>query len=306
MLDNRNGLKQRSLFDKTQKSLFNCESDLGAAVFLMPKPPVPPDETESGKQDIRPPLPLVVPDRQEPIDLGDIELRPRRDERNAICVDRLRADIDGPPHRFTIRLGDYVEVFFPPDVIGIGEVVDVACAEQEVRVAFYVEDDGEWFPVEVIFPCPSFDRSRAEDLAWTKLPTVTWAEASTPEAYQIKLFQRESQLAALARLKRLEESLTQGVPLESFIAEEGAIEPPELPTRRIFAIDEKEVYDWFVSMTPGHYIDACDDCPDGAPVVIGWEDDECAFVRQLTRKEAHRLQKACNAAHGDWDRQSDK
>lgn len=306
MLDNRKGPKQRSLFDKTQKSLFNCESDLRAAALLITKHPVPPDETESGKQDIRPPLSLIVPDRQEPINLADIELPPRRDERNAICVDRPRADIDGPPHRFTIRLGDYVEVFFSPEVIGIGEVVDLSRAKQEVRVAFYDEDDAEWFPVEVIFPCPPFDRCRAEDLAWTKLPKVSWIEVSNPEAYQIKLFQRECQLAALARLKRIEASLTQRVPLESFIVQEGAIEPPNLPSGRIFAIADREVYDWFVSMTPGHYIDECGDCPDGSPVVIGWEDDECAFVRQLTRKEARRLQKACNAAHGDWDRQSDK
>jgi len=301
MLDNRSGAKQRSLFDKTQKSLFRCESELDDVTQEIPKALAPTDETESESEERRPPLPFAVPDRQEPIDLADMELPPRREVRNAISVDRLRADIDGPPHRFTIHLGDYVEVFFPPEVVGVGEVVDVSSAAEMVRVAFSGEEGSEWFPVEVIFPCPPFNRTRTEDLDWTKLPKVSWAEASNPEAYQIKLSQRERQLAAFARLKRLEVSLAHGVSLEPFIAEDDPIEPPELPTGRIFAIDDHEVYDWFVSMTPGHYIDGCDDCPDGPPVVIGWQEEKCAFVRQLTRDEARLLQKACHATHVDWE-----
>jgi hypothetical protein len=301
--------KQLSLFEKNQKSLFDCHSDLGDAALVAPKPPARLDQTEQEDHQRKPSFPLAVPDRQEPIDfetLADLELPPQRDERNALSVDRRRADIDGPPHRFTIRLGDYVEVFFPPDAIGMGEVVDLSPREQEVRVAFHEGEAGEWFPVAVIFPCPSFDYFRAEELAWRKLPKVSAAEASTPQAYQLQVHQTECRLAALARLKRLEESLTQGVAVESFVHEEDVIEPPELPTGRIFAIDDREVYDWFVSRTPGHYIDECGDCPDGPPVVIGWEDDHGRFVRQLTRTEAQDLRRACNAAHGHWDRQLDE
>ena len=303
-LNDVNGPKQLSLFEKHQKSLFDCDADFGDAALAMPKPPARPDQTEQEEHQGQPSFPLAVPDRQEPIDLetlADLELPPQRDERNALSVDRRRADIDGPPHRFTIRLGDYVEVFFPPDALGIGEVVDLSPREQEVRVAFHEGEAGAWFPVEVIFPCPAFDRFRAEELAWKELPKVSAAEASTPQADQLKAYQTECQLAALARLKLLEESLTQGVPVETFVHDEDASEPPELPTGRIFVIHDREVYDWFVSMTPGHYLDDCDDCPDGPPAVMGWQDDRGSFVRQLTRQEAQVLRRACNAAHGNWD-----
>lgn len=308
-LNNVNSKKQLSLFEKNQKWLFDCDTDLGDAALVRPKPPARPDQTEQEEHQRQRSFPLAVPDRQEPIDfetLADLELPPKRHERNALSVDRRRADIDGPPHRFTIRLGDYVEVFVPPDAIGIGEVVDLSPREQEVRVAFHDGEAGEWFPVEVIFPCPSFDHFRAEELGWRKLPKVSSAEASTPQAYQLNVNQTERQLTALAMLKRLEESLTHGVPVESFVHEEDAIEPPALPTGRIFAFGDEEVYDWFVSMTPGHYIDDCGDCPDGPPVVIGWEDDHCNFVRQLTREEAQQLRRVCNAAHGNWDRELDE
>jgi hypothetical protein len=104
------------------------------------------------------PPPLVAPDRQWPIDLEQMaaaSLPPLPRQQEAISVDRLHTDIDGPPHRFTIVLGDTVEVVCARDDIRIGRAVAICHARHEVRVRFSKRERGDWFPVEVLFPVPA-------------------------------------------------------------------------------------------------------------------------------------------------------
>jgi len=59
------------------------------------------------------PPPLVRPDRQTTFSgAPHWEWPAPVHDRDTITVDRIRDDIDGPSHRFTIRRGDTVEVFF--------------------------------------------------------------------------------------------------------------------------------------------------------------------------------------------------
>ncbi len=97
--------------------------------------------------------PLVRPDRQFTFD-GKPHwewLEPKHD-RDTISVDRIREDIDGPSHRFLIKRGDTVEVFFAKDKLEIGEVVGISHAEQQVRVRFRDGTEGIWFAVGCIYP----------------------------------------------------------------------------------------------------------------------------------------------------------
>src|SRR5689334_21591035 len=56
--------------------------------------------------------PFVAPDRQPPIgECGENGSSLPPYFADAIWTDRRRTDIDGPPHRFTIRLGDTIEAF---------------------------------------------------------------------------------------------------------------------------------------------------------------------------------------------------
>ena len=57
-------------------------------------------------------------------------------DRDTITVDRIRDDIDGPSHRFVIRRGDTVEVFFSHQKTDIGEVTGISHRNNEVRVSF--------------------------------------------------------------------------------------------------------------------------------------------------------------------------
>ncbi len=135
------------------------------AAHLPPRLPAPsasapaaaaePAKTSEPKPDHSKPL-LVRPDRQFTFDGKDHWDWPRpTDDRDAISVDRLRDDIDGPSHRFVIRRGDTVEVFFSRDKLETGEVVGISNANQEVRVRFTEGTDGQWFAVGQIYPAPT-------------------------------------------------------------------------------------------------------------------------------------------------------
>lgn len=97
--------------------------------------------------------PLLRPDRQFTFDgLPHYEWPQPEEDRDTITVDRLRDDIDGPAHRFVIRRGDTVEVFFRRDKLEIGEVVGISLANREVRVSFREGTGGIWFAVGQIYP----------------------------------------------------------------------------------------------------------------------------------------------------------
>ncbi len=97
--------------------------------------------------------PLVRPDRQFTFDgAAHYDWPLPEEDRDTITVDRLRDDIDGPPHRFVIRRGDTVEVFFRQDRVEIGEVFGISHARQEVRVRFGDRGQGIWFAVGQIYP----------------------------------------------------------------------------------------------------------------------------------------------------------
>lgn len=87
-------------------------------------------------------------------------------DRDAITVDRLRDDIDGPAHRFVVKRYDLVEVFFSKDKVDYGTVVGISHARKEVRVLFDGGDEGVWFPVGCIYPAvpeaPSQAKTKSE------------------------------------------------------------------------------------------------------------------------------------------------
>jgi hypothetical protein len=153
----RHDARQRTLFKDDHKPQRGevAEACSDTAWFQPPAPgSTPIDINAAGEL----PPPLVAPDRQWPIDLEQMaaaSLPPLPRQQEAISVDRLRTDIDGPPHRFTIVLGDTVEVVCSSDDIRIGRAVEICHACLEVRVRFSKRDRGEWFPVEVLFPVPA-------------------------------------------------------------------------------------------------------------------------------------------------------
>jgi hypothetical protein len=98
---------------------------------------------------------FVRPERQT--DFGGLtqyEWPAPKQDRDLITVDRIRADIDGPAHRFTIMRGDVVEVFLGSSEVELGEVIDISHARQEVAVRFSVGGDGIWFDKGQIYPAP--------------------------------------------------------------------------------------------------------------------------------------------------------
>ncbi len=102
--------------------------------------------------------PLVRPDRQLTYDgLPHWEWPTAREDRDTITVDRLYDDIDGPSHRFIIRRGDTVEVFFSRARTDIAEVVGISLAKRQVRVRFQEATDGIWMSVGNIYPAPPAD-----------------------------------------------------------------------------------------------------------------------------------------------------
>jgi len=99
--------------------------------------------------------PLVRPDRQLTYDgLPHWEWPKAREDRDTITVDRLYDDIDGPSHRFIVRRGDTVEVFFSRTRTDIAEVVGISLAKRQVRVRFQEGTDGLWMSVGNIYPAP--------------------------------------------------------------------------------------------------------------------------------------------------------
>jgi len=100
-------------------------------------------------------LTLVRPNRQLVYGGAHISEWPAPDhDSDTITVDRVRDDIDGPSHRFVIKRGDTVEVFFGPDRVDIGKVTDIRHERLEVRVSFQRSHRGLWFHKEQIYPMP--------------------------------------------------------------------------------------------------------------------------------------------------------
>jgi hypothetical protein len=99
--------------------------------------------------------PLVRPDRQLTYE-GDSPCAwppPDRDQ-DVMTVDRPWTDIDGPPHRFVIWRGDFVEVYMSPSRSELGKVVDISQRRQEVQVFIHGERRRTWFCKEQIYPAP--------------------------------------------------------------------------------------------------------------------------------------------------------
>ena len=99
--------------------------------------------------------PLVRPDRQITFDgLPHWEWPKPPEDISAITVDRLVTDIDGPPHRFVIQVGDTVEVFSSLNCAKLAEVLDVSREKRLVQVRFPDEKGPVWISVGRIYPAP--------------------------------------------------------------------------------------------------------------------------------------------------------
>ena len=99
--------------------------------------------------------PLVRPDRQLTFDgLPHWKWPKPKEDSRIITVDRVISDIDGPPHRFVIQVGDKVEVLSTPNSAEFAEVVDVCPNRQMVRVRFSDEKEPIWISVGRIYPAP--------------------------------------------------------------------------------------------------------------------------------------------------------
>ncbi|MCH7686251.1 MAG: hypothetical protein IH899_06180, partial [Planctomycetes bacterium] len=137
------------------------ERDWGEPWFSLPQAERPSavvtrDSHSKGVESLeqqRPAPELVRPDRQFTFDGQPFYEWPQpTHDRDSITVDRISDDIDGPAHRFLIRRGDTVEVFFSKDKQELGEVVGISQARQEVRVCFREGTKGIWFAVGQIYP----------------------------------------------------------------------------------------------------------------------------------------------------------
>ncbi len=73
-------------------------------------------------------------------------------DEDTITVDRPRADIDGPAHRFTIKRTDFVEVFLGKNAVGYGTVLGIAPEHGQARVEFDSGENTGWFDIENIYP----------------------------------------------------------------------------------------------------------------------------------------------------------
>jgi hypothetical protein len=99
--------------------------------------------------------PVVRPDRQLTFDgLPHWKWPKPKEDSRIITVDRVVSDIDGPPHRFVIQVGDTVEVFSTPNSAELAEVLDVSRKRQTVRVRFLDEKDPIWISAGRIYPAP--------------------------------------------------------------------------------------------------------------------------------------------------------
>ena len=99
--------------------------------------------------------PLVRPDRQLTYDgLPHWRWPKPPNDSHTITVDRLSADIDGPPHRFLIHVGDTVELFLAPSYSDLAEVLDVFRERQLVRIRVPGNGNTIWVSVGRIYPAP--------------------------------------------------------------------------------------------------------------------------------------------------------
>jgi hypothetical protein len=100
--------------------------------------------------------PLVRPDRQLTYDgLPHWKWPDPTHDTDTITVDRIHADVDGPPHRFVIRRGDTVEVFLSKSQAELGEVVDLCHRSNRVHVRFSDKQDCIWISFGRIYPAPA-------------------------------------------------------------------------------------------------------------------------------------------------------
>lgn len=98
---------------------------------------------------------LVNPNRQLAFPGSPVEHWPDCDtERlgDAICIDRPRHDIDGPPHRFVVKCDDEVEVLLPGDSLIYGLVTGINRDDREVCVKPEQSSKPVWVSVERVFP----------------------------------------------------------------------------------------------------------------------------------------------------------
>lgn len=98
---------------------------------------------------------LIRPDRQTLFDGPASEWPTSPHDPEIIVVDHDRTDIDGPPHRFLIKVGDLVEIFISAEDSRIGEVRAIFHEREEVEVSFTVDGtDAQHFHVSQVYPAP--------------------------------------------------------------------------------------------------------------------------------------------------------
>jgi hypothetical protein len=171
--------------------------------------------------------PLVRPDRQITFDgLPHWKWpKPKEDSRN-ITVDRVISDIDGPPHRFVIQVGDTVEVFSTPNSAELAEVVDVCPNRQMVQVRFLDQKDPIWISVGRIYPAPlgssrqmvvsehsagnasrtPGNRTATESEGGNKIDCI-WSESDDLQLPSLAVFQNASTALAFPRIEKASISL---------------------------------------------------------------------------------------------------
>ena len=122
------------------------------------------------------------PDRQENFDGKPFYDWPEPDEdRDTLTVDRVGNNGDGGEHRFTVKRGDTVEVFFSKSKQEIGKVIGISHVNREVRVAFRERTEGTWFPIGSLYP--ALESASAEDFSTVPLSDVIDQvnQANTPQ-----------------------------------------------------------------------------------------------------------------------------
>ena len=112
---------------------------------------LPPPPTAEPATLVRPDRQIVYPETVSHTDWPDPA--PLHDH-DTITVDRIRDDIDGPAHRFVIRRGDTVEVFFSHQKTDTGQVTGVSHRNNEVRVSFQKGTKGIWVGTGCVYPAP--------------------------------------------------------------------------------------------------------------------------------------------------------
>jgi hypothetical protein len=156
--DDRNGdmlpvptgpTQQRSLWDTNESTEGNgAASPAAGAAEAAPAEVTPQKEAEPAVAW------FVRPDRQT--DFGgkpSWEWPAEETDRDSLAVDRIYPDpAAGVTHRFTIRRGDTVDVFFANDHTEIGQIVGISQAKSEVRVQFDGRGAGVWFYKGAIYP----------------------------------------------------------------------------------------------------------------------------------------------------------